>query len=107
MDTSPWLRQREQEILAILEAIDSVASSNYWKVLEEKVFKGLTEGLDRKLRTEANPQKSAWLQGAISISEKYEDFKKFGETYRRELANVRNNLNHGKENPSDGDTTSS
>lgn len=106
-DFSPLLRSREKELLEILEAIQSIQGSSYWKTLEEKVFKGLTEGLDRKLRTESNPQKSAWLQGAISISEKYEDFSKFGESYRLELSRIRNNLHGQTKNPGDGSTTSS
>ena len=108
VDVSPMLRQKEKELLEIIDAIQNIYSSSYWKVLEEKVFSGLVEGLDRKLRTESDHQKSAWLQGAISIAEKYQDFKKFEETYRLELTRVRSSLqNNGKENPGDGSPTSS
>ena len=38
IDNSPLLRKEEQELLEVIEAIESIRTSNYWKVLEEKVF---------------------------------------------------------------------
>lgn len=92
IDTSPYLRQRESELLEIIEAVDNISKSSYWKTLEQKVFAGLVESFERKIRTESDVHKVAWLQGALNIADKYVDFKKFADAYRLELKKVRQQL---------------
>ncbi len=88
----PLLRKRQEELTGIIEAIDSISQSNYYKLLEKKVFKGLLDSLVNQLCTEKDSQKVAELQGSISILSKYSDFKKFSETYRLELKRTKANL---------------
>ena len=38
-DVKPMLRARQEKIARIIEAIDSLAQSDYWKLLENEVFR--------------------------------------------------------------------
>jgi len=85
IDNTPLLRKRLEELTEIIEAIDAVSQSNYYRLLEEKVFKDSLNSFVNQLCNEKDNQKVAWLQGAIAIISKYADFRKFSEAYRLEL----------------------
>ena len=92
VDKTPFLLERQKELIAIIEAVDSVNQSNYYKFLEGKVFQTSLSLLVNQLCNEKDNQKRDWLQGAIAILSKYSDFKKFSEAYRLELQQVRKQL---------------
>ena len=87
-DIQPMLRTRQEEIARIIEAIDSISQSNYWKFLEQKVFQTLLNSSVNQLCVEKDDRKVAVLQGKIEILSKYADFKGFSEAYRLELKNI-------------------
>lgn len=91
-DTKPFLMKKADELTEIIEAIDAISQSNYYKILEEKVFQGSLQSSINQLVNEKDNQKVAWLQGAIAILSKYADFKKFSEDYRLELQKVKEQL---------------
>ena len=91
IDNSPLLRKEEQELLEVIEAIESIRTSNYWKVLEEKVFSRELGILQRLLNKEKDPTTMFRLQGQIIGVEKFIMDKML--TYKRnELLTVRNSL---------------
>ena len=92
VDNTPFLRKRLEELTEIIEAIDAVSQSNYYKLLEGKVFQGSLSSLINQLCNEKDSQKVSWLQGAINILSKYADFKKFSEAYRLELERTKEQL---------------
>lgn len=92
VNAKPFLMKRADELTEIIEAIDSISQSNYYKVLEEKVFADSLQSLVNQLINEKDTQKVAWLQGAIAIVSKYADFKKFSDSYRLELQKVKEQL---------------
>lgn len=96
-DRSPWLRQREGELVKIIEAINKIAGTEEWSILENHIFGNLVETLDRRLNSEASKLeiKDAELyrlQGQITWAKKYADLKKLSDFYKLELTNVRKQL---------------
>lgn len=91
-DIAPMLRSRQEKIVKIIEAIDSIAQSNYWKFLETEVFQGVLKSSVNQLCVEKDEKKMFYLQGKIEILKGYADFKKFSETHRMELKNIKQQL---------------
>jgi hypothetical protein len=92
IDIAPMLRQRQEEIVKIIEAIDSVSQSSYWKILENSVFQPLLNTMVNQLCTEKDDKQMRWIQGRIDVLSKYADFKAFGEAYRLELKGIEKKL---------------
>jgi methionine salvage enolase-phosphatase E1 len=93
VDNKPMLRQRETELVGIIEALEHVSGSNYWKLLQDKVLNGVLESLQHRLRNEKNPTEIYRLQGQIVWAEKYTDLDKLAQVYRNDLQNIRKQLN--------------
>ena len=91
-DIQPMLRSRQEEIAKIIEAIDSISQSAYWKFLEDKVFQTSLNSSVNQLCVEKDDRKVAVLQGKIEVLSKYADFKGFSEAYRLELKNIEQKL---------------
>lgn len=91
IDRTPQIRQRETELVAIIEAIKSIRASEYWKTLEEKVFSRDLDKLTRRLRTEKDSIEMYRLQGEVTWAEKY-SLETLENQYRNELTNLRNQL---------------
>lgn len=89
VDMTPSLRQREQDIVAIIEALQAVKGSEFWKTLQNKVFNGILEALQRRIRSEKNPTEIYRLQGQIVWAEKYTDLNKLLQAYQNELQQIR------------------
>ena len=95
VDMSPWLRTREKELLEIIEAIQAISASNYWKVLERSIFSGLVETINKRLANEKDDKELYRLQGQMVWAMKYRDFGSLAEAFRNELTGIRVKL-HGK-----------
>lgn len=92
-DVKPSLRQRETEILQVLEAMENINSSGYWKLLRDKIFNEDFERLQRRIRLEKNPTEIYRLQGQIMLAEKYLNLLNNAQVYRNELQSIRSKLN--------------
>lgn len=93
IDVKPMLRARETEIQRILEALENIKGSNYWKVLEEDIFSKELANLYHKIKVEKDPPEIYRLQGKLEWVEKYADFDKVISNYRLELQGIRKKLN--------------
>ncbi len=103
VDRTPWFRQRETELITIIETIRRVAVSDDWNTLKDLIFDGLEESLDKRLKSEAekpelNHTEIHRLQGQLMWAKKYADFNKLAEFFKTELQGVRNNLKNAKTN---------
>lgn len=96
VDIKPMLRSRQEEIVKIIEAIDSICQSNYWKFLERELFQPILNSSVNQICIESNDRKVAILQGKIEILSKYADFKQFSEAYRMELKKIEQQLKVAK-----------
>ena len=92
VDVKPMLRTRQEKIAKIIEAIDNIAQSEYWNILEREVFKASLDSSVNQLCVEKDDRQVAWLQGKIEVLSKYADFKGFSEAYRLELDKIRKEL---------------
>jgi len=94
LDKTPWLRERQTEIVEIIEALEAVKQSSYWKVLQNKIFTASLELLQRKIRNEKDSKEIFRLQGQLGWAEKFADLDKMVEVYRKELENIKQQLKH-------------
>lgn len=92
VDVKPMLRSRQQEIAALVEAIDAISQSQHWKLIESKVFQGSLAAAVNQVCIETDDRKVAHLQGKIEVLTKYADFKGFSEAYRMELEKIKKQL---------------
>ena len=92
IDNSPLLRQQEQELLEVIEALEHIKSSNYWKVLEKKVWIPSLETLQRQLNVAKEVNQIFQLQGQIKWAEKVSNLDKMSQMTRNTLTGIRNSL---------------
>lgn len=98
VDNTVHFRQRESELLAIIEAFNKVAESSEWKLLKEKIFDGVVENLKRRRDTEVekkplNGPMIHSLNGQLEWAKKYSDLLSLAYIYKQELINIRKQLN--------------
>lgn len=98
---SPRLKEREGELVQIIEAVNGIAGSKEWSTLKIRVFDGKAEQLNRELLSEAKKEipdtlKLNRLAGELKWAERYSDLSKLEATFRLELRQVRQQL-YGKE----------
>lgn len=92
VDQKPMFRQRETDLVEIIEALRHIRASNYWKVLEAKVFTKEFNSLQKQLRNEKNPTEIYRLQGRITQAEKF-DLEKELQAREMELRRIREQIN--------------
>lgn len=92
IDRKPFLRQREIELVKLIEAIENLKSSNYWNILED-FFTREVGKLRNELDDERDTIKIYRLQGNLEWAKKYSDLSKLSERYREELINIRKQIN--------------
>jgi hypothetical protein len=95
---APILRQKEGELVAIIEAVNRIADNSDWLILRKHIFDDLVGSLERRLATEAgkselNQPEIHRLQGQLIWARKYSDFNKLADVFRSELKNVKQMLN--------------
>ena len=95
-DIAPMLMARKEEIAKIIEAIDAISHSEYWKLLERTVFQDSLNAAVNQICIEKEDRKVAYLQGKIEVLSKYADFKRFSEAYRMELEKIKKQLRDNK-----------
>ncbi len=98
-DKKPILRQREGELVKLIETIMRIESSEDWQILRNHIFDGLVESIEGRIRNESgkgelNQPEIYRLQGQLLLARKYADFKKLADVYRSELSNVKQQLNN-------------
>lgn len=91
VDFQPQFRKQVTELADIIEALEKVQHSNYWKVLEKSIFSADLLNLRSRLSKEKDMTEIFRLQGEIARCEKY-DFAKLILEKRNQLTNIKNNL---------------
>ena len=92
------LRQREAELVKLIEAILGVVETEDWKKLKELIFDKEVARLEARLYAEAraveiNDPNLYRLQAQIVWAKKHTDLEKMAQTFKVELENVRKILN--------------
>ena len=90
-DYKPQLRQRETELVELIEALQHLNLSKYWKIVQT-IFEKELNNLQKQLNDENNPTKMYRLQGEIKRAEKFNLSSRL-QAYELELTNTRRKLN--------------
>src|SRR3990167_3094883 len=90
-DSSVLLREKVEKTTAIIEALQNIASSNYWKVLQQNVFEVDLDKAKSRLAKEKDTTEIFRLQGEIRWGEKF-NLEKLIDKYRNELLGIRKQL---------------
>lgn len=97
MSDSDKLRDRQTNLVKILEAIDLVLKTSGWQTLKELVFDKVVERIERQLLSESkqfpiDADKIYTLQGELVWAKRYADFKAYAEMLQKELQGIKDNL---------------
>lgn len=97
VDLKPAFKERESKLVRIIEAIRELKKTSAWSTLKIELFDGLTESLERDLRSEAkkdqpDPSKLNRIAGQLTWAERYSDLDKFEVGKLVELKGIRKNL---------------
>ena len=92
VDIKPLLRQEKTEIADILEALQNLAGSKYWKLVKEKVFDNEVAKANKALRNEQDQIETFRLQGELRWEDRT-NLEKLIQMYRKRLENINNRLN--------------
>lgn len=95
-DSESKIRDRQNDLINILEAIEVVMKNKGWQTLKELVFDGVIERLDRQLLSEAKKpvveiEKIYFLQGELAWARRYSDLKSYAEMLKKELQGIKDN----------------
>ncbi len=91
VDTSPELRRQSEELADVIEALEKVSQSSYWKVLHNKIFDKDLLTLKSRLSKEKDTVEIFRLQGQITRAEQY-DLDKMLIDSRNKLINLRKQI---------------
>lgn len=93
VDNSENLRERESQLVRIIDAIEGISQSVEWSTLKSLVFDNRIGKLEKQLKSESEKSELKdseiyRLQGRLFEARKY-DLVKLIETYRLELTKIR------------------
>jgi uncharacterized membrane protein YukC len=88
---STILRSKVDKTTEIIEALQNIASSSYWKVLQQNVFDVELVKSKRRLEVESNTTEIFRLQGEVRLGRRY-NLEKLLQKYRDELQGIRKQL---------------
>lgn len=98
-DVLEKLREREAQIVRVVEAIREVKKSNGWSTLKSEIFDNLANSLKKDLLSEAkkdipDPLRLNRLAGQLKWADKYATLDILEEDYKTQLTRLRKQL-HG------------
>ena len=88
----PILREQATQLTEVIEALQNIQGSSYWKVLKQFVFDVDLEKAKRQLAIEKDTTQIFRLQGVIEWGEKF-DLTKMYDKKRKELLAIRKKIN--------------
>lgn len=103
VDLQERLRQREGELMRLIEVVKEVAMSEQWSSLKKLYLDGITTSLKKELLAEASKDspdllKLSKINGQVLWARRYSDLSKLETEFRTELARIKQTL-HGTETP--------
>lgn len=92
VDTSVILQERVTQLTDIIEALQNIAGSSYWKVLQKYVFDVELAKSKRRLEVEGDTTEMFRLQGEARLGRRYH-LDKLLSKYRDELTTIKKKIN--------------
>lgn len=93
VDNTVQLRQKETELITIIEALENISKSGYYHTIQKLILDPEIELLRKKLVSEKDTTEVFRLQGKLEYAEKHTNFEKLITTKRNELINTRKQIN--------------
>lgn len=87
-DITPILREKSVRLQNVIESLDAISESNFWKILQKEIFDGIIENLHSRLDIEKDTCEIFRLQGQIQWAKRYSNLKLFADEKRKELVNL-------------------
>lgn len=92
------LREREAQLVRIIDAINGVAQSLDWKTLVKEIFNDVTATLEHRVSVVAKAKKIDEpelyrLQGQLGWAKKFSNLEELGKALKVELSNVKQQIN--------------
>lgn|SRR3990167_684830 len=84
-------RERETQFTEIIEALQNIGNSSYWKVLEQNIFDVELAKSKRRLEVESETIEIFRLQGEVRLGKRYQ-LDALLAKYRNELSGIRKQL---------------
>lgn len=96
-ETKALLREKEVELVKILEALDALSKNKDFKTLQELLFSKSQDAVERQIKNESlaqeiNTDKLYKLQGEWVWVRQFMDIPSFVKTLRRELEAIKTKL---------------
>lgn len=92
IDKSAILRERTDYLAELVDALQNIAGSHYWKVLQQNVFSVDLEKAKSRLAKEKDTTAIFRLQGNIEWGEKF-NLEPMIAKYKEELIAIRKKIN--------------
>lgn len=97
-DFRPQLREREAELVKIIEALGQVEAADEWQTLKKLLFDGIVEKLERLIAFEAsareiNTPELYRLQGQLAWAKRYSNLEELRNIFKVELKNIKKSIN--------------
>lgn len=91
------LREKQTELVKILEALDGLSKIKEWKVLQELLFAPSLEAIERQVKNEAlaleiDEKKLYKLQGEWVWARQFMNVSEFTKTLKHQLEGIKNKL---------------
>lgn len=88
------LRERQADLVRLIEALAKLEESKEWNVLKELVFDKSVTAIERQILNESltNPidtNKLYKLQGEWSWAKQYSDVARFADTLKKQLSDIK------------------
>ena len=84
-------REQATVLTELIEALQHIQGSNYWKVLDKYVFSEELSKSKRRLEIESKPDEIYRLQGEVRLGGRY-DLDKLLAKYKGELQRIKNKI---------------
>jgi hypothetical protein len=97
VDILPKLKEREAELIKIIEAIQGVKQTPAWSTLKSQIFDGVVTRFENELKDEAiretpDTNKLNRISGQLTWAKRYADLDKLESVYRTELLGLRKQI---------------
>lgn len=93
-DVNKLLRERQTELINIIEAFDKLEQSKEWQTIKDLIFNKSLSAIERQIQNEAlapeiDTNKLYKLQGEWVWSKQYADTNRFISTLRKQLEDIK------------------
>lgn len=96
-ETKALLREKQTELVKIIDALSKLENSKEWGILKDLIFDKALAGIERQilniaLAKDIDVNALYKLQGEWAWSKHYNDLRQFGEVLKKQLEDIKSKL---------------